>query len=160
MTKQIGKYPDFGIDRRGLDCLNTMFMINVEDEAFDPLFVLGILNSGFIRAFWNDRFYDQRRTFPKIKGTYLKELPIPDKPTSFGGDKLSPLVSMMLELQARVDGQVTDHERTALERQIQVLDRKIDKLVYDLYDLTQEEVALVESSMEHRVPAQPSVTVA
>jgi len=29
------------------------------------------LNSRVIKAFWLDRFYDQRQTFPKIKGTYL-----------------------------------------------------------------------------------------
>lgn len=36
----------------------------------------GILNSALLRTYWLSRFYDQRRTFPKIKGTYLGELPI------------------------------------------------------------------------------------
>jgi hypothetical protein len=31
--------------------------------------------------------------------------------------------------------------------QISILDRQIDKLVYDLYGLTEEEIALVESSV-------------
>ena len=51
-------------------------MVNVRDELYDPYVVMGQLNSALVRAFWLDRFYDQRQTFPKVKGTYLKELPI------------------------------------------------------------------------------------
>jgi adenine-specific DNA methylase len=76
LTRQIGEYPSFGIDRSGYQCLNTMFMIGVRDTDVDPAFVLGVLNSKVTKVYWLDRFYDQRRTFPKIKGTYLKELPI------------------------------------------------------------------------------------
>ena len=42
----------------------------------------------------------------------------------------------------------TDHERNVLERQIAATDSEIDALVYELYDLTQEEIALVEESVK------------
>ena len=38
----------------------------------------------------------------------------------------------------------TPHEQTALERQIEATDRQIDALVYELYGLTEEEIAIVE----------------
>jgi predicted nucleic acid-binding Zn-ribbon protein len=38
----------------------------------------------------------------------------------------------------------TDHERTALQRQIDATDRQIDQLAYELYGLTQEEIRIVE----------------
>jgi hypothetical protein len=41
----------------------------------------------------------------------------------------------------------TDQQRTVLERQIEATDRQIDKLVYELYGLTEEEIAVVESSI-------------
>ena len=40
----------------------------------------------------------------------------------------------------------TPHEQTALERQIEATDRQIDALVYELYGLTEEEIAIVERS--------------
>jgi len=40
----------------------------------------------------------------------------------------------------------TVHERTALARQIEHTDAQIDRLVYELYGLTDEEIALVESA--------------
>jgi len=76
LTRQIGIYPNFGLDRHGYQCLNTIFMVNVRERACDFRLLLGVLNSALVRAYWSNRFYDQRRTFPKIKGTYLEELPI------------------------------------------------------------------------------------
>jgi hypothetical protein len=35
-------------------------------------------------------------------------------------------------------------EKTQLQRQISAADRQIDRLVYELYDLTPEEIAIVE----------------
>jgi hypothetical protein len=40
----------------------------------------------------------------------------------------------------------TTHERTALQRQIEATDREIDRLVYDLYGLTDEEIRIVEEA--------------
>ena len=37
-----------------------------------------------------------------------------------------------------------DHEKTLLSRQIEVTDAAIDKLVYELYGLTEEEIGVVE----------------
>jgi hypothetical protein len=41
-------------------------------------------------------------------------------------------------------GAKTAHEKTILERQIDGTDRQIDRLVYDLYGLTDEEIKIVE----------------
>ncbi len=76
LTRQIGIYPEFGLDRHGYQCLNTIFMVNVREKNCDFRLLLGVLNSALLRAYWSNRFYDQRRTFPKIKGTYLQEMPI------------------------------------------------------------------------------------
>jgi hypothetical protein len=40
----------------------------------------------------------------------------------------------------------TEHERTALARQIEHTDAEIDRLVYALYGLSEEEIALVEGA--------------
>jgi hypothetical protein len=38
------------------------------------------------------------------------------------------------------------HEQTARDRQISATDTQIDRLVYDLYGLTEEEIKLVEGA--------------
>jgi hypothetical protein len=50
----------------------------------------------------------------------------------------------MLALNKQLLMTKTAHEKTILQRQIDATDRQIDRLVYDLYDLTDEEIKLVE----------------
>ena len=38
----------------------------------------------------------------------------------------------------------TGQEQTLIQRQIDATDRQIDKLVYELYDLTEDEIKIVE----------------
>lgn len=38
----------------------------------------------------------------------------------------------------------TDHDKTLLQRQIYATDKRIDKLVYEIYGLTGEEIGIVE----------------
>ncbi len=151
LTRQIGRYPDFALDLEGWDCLNTMFMINLRTEWPDARYVLGILNSKLLRTLWLDRFYDQRRTFPKIKGAYLKRLPVRRLDLSDPADKtlherMAQLVEQILELNQRLPTVRTPQEKTALERQIAATDTQIDRLVYDLYGLTEEEIGIVEGA--------------
>ena len=54
------------------------------------------------------------------------------------------LVEEMLALYRRLAAARTDHEQTNLQRQIDATDRRIDRLVYDLYNLTDEEIRIVE----------------
>ena len=39
-----------------------------------------------------------------------------------------------------------DHEKTLLSRQVETADGAIDKLVYELYGLTEEEIKIVEGT--------------
>jgi len=56
------------------------------------------------------------------------------------------LVEQMLDLNKRLSVAQTQHEKTILQRQIEVTDRQIDQLVYELYELTGEEICLIEKN--------------
>jgi hypothetical protein len=149
ITRQIGQYPVFALDARGYQCLNSVFMVNVFEGGPEPLYILAILNSRLIRRYWTDRFYDRRRTFPKIKGTYLKELPIrlpqPDDADDAAHQaELTSLARSMTVLYAERALRRTGTQREVIERQIDATDAEIDRLVYAMYGLTPEEIALVD----------------
>jgi hypothetical protein len=55
------------------------------------------------------------------------------------------LVETMLALHKRLPAAHTPQEKDMLQRQIETTDRQIDRLVYDLYSLTTEEIAIVEA---------------
>ena len=60
-------------------------------------------------------------------------------------DKLVALVDNMLELQKKYHETRMDHNKELYEQQIKVVDTQIDRLVYDLYGLTEGEMKVVES---------------
>ena len=59
-------------------------------------------------------------------------------------DKVISLVENMLALNKQLAAAETPHEQESLKRQIDATDRQIDKLVYELYGLTEEEIRIVE----------------
>ena len=52
----------------------------------------------------------------------------------------------MLGLHERLAGARIERERTVIGHQISATDRQIDRLVYELYGLTDEEIGVVEEA--------------
>jgi hypothetical protein len=138
----------FAIDTRGYQCLNTMFMINVH-AAYDRYFTLGILNSTLIRGFWIDRFFDQRRTFPKIKGTYLEQLPIFSKDAPSAADKkrigtISEMARALVRLNGDLRASNSEQHKRAFQRQVDAAEQRINRALYELYELESNEIERIE----------------
>ena len=126
LVRQVGAVPVCGIDTEGLAVLNSAFMIVC--KRINPFGTLGILNSKLIKFYWQQKYEDKRKTFPKIKGTYLELLPIVP-PT----DEITRLVKNILSLKQKSPSTDT----SAIEQQV-------DILVYHLYGLTYDEVLIVD----------------
>jgi hypothetical protein len=56
------------------------------------------------------------------------------------------LVERMLALYERLAEAKIERERTVIGHQISATDRQIDRLVYELYGLTEEEIEVVEAA--------------
>ena len=126
LVRQVGSVPVCGIDKKGLAVLNSVFMIVC--RRINPFGTLGILNSKLIKFYWQQKFEDKRKTFPKIKGTYLELLPI-IPPT----DEITRLVDSIVSL-----------KEESLSNDTSVFEQQIDLLVYHLYGLTYDEVLIVD----------------
>jgi hypothetical protein len=60
-------------------------------------------------------------------------------------DRMVELVAVQLDLH-KLASAGTDHDKTLLARQIEATDRQIDRLVYELYGLTEDEIRIVEEA--------------
>ena len=58
------------------------------------------------------------------------------------------IAQQMLDPHKQLPAAKTPHEKSALQRQIDTTDRQLDRLVYELYDLTDEEIDMVEGRRE------------
>jgi hypothetical protein len=59
-------------------------------------------------------------------------------------DKLVLLVEKMLALTPKLRGATSESEKAALQNAVTTTDAEIDRLVYELYGLTEEEIKIVE----------------
>lgn len=59
------------------------------------------------------------------------------------------LIDRMLELHKQLASAKTDHDKTVIQRQIDSTNRQIDRLVYELYGLTEEEIKIVEGGIRN-----------
>jgi hypothetical protein len=138
--------PNFSLDENGYFMNNKCFGIPKAD-----LFFLGLLNSQLMTFFFEIFIPRLRGGFFMPGSSMLVKLPIrtinfADPADKARHDKMFALVTQMLDLNKRLQDATLDHEKTLLSRQIEAADAAIDKLVYELYGLTAEEIAIVEGS--------------
>lgn len=124
------------------------FLYNVQSQV-SPKFLLGVLNSRLLTAYYRARSITNKRSIAQVKKVDLDQLPIPRVDLSIAQhksnhDRLVELVDHILELHKLCREAKAPDDKTRLQRQIDATDREIDRLVYDLYGLTEEEIAIVE----------------
>jgi hypothetical protein len=113
-------------------------------------YMLGIVNSRLLAYLHYSSSPKARKgVFPKILVKDVRELPIRridfnKANDSSRHDRVVALVESMLTLYRQLAAAKTPHEQENLKRQIDATDRQIDKLVYELYGLTDEEIKIVE----------------
>ncbi len=114
-------------------------------------YVLGLLNSRLL--FWRLNAISNKFRGGWITCTkqYVGTLPIrtidfADPADVARHDRMVALVTQMLDLYKRLAAEGAPPEKAALQRRIEMTDRQIDALVYELYGLTQEEIVVVEGT--------------
>jgi hypothetical protein len=83
--------------------------------------------------------------YPWYTKKQLAAFPIP-KSAVPSEARVVRLVDEMLSLHGQLDVVDSEAQRAVVQRQIDATDAELDGLVYDLYGLTAEEIAIVEST--------------
>jgi hypothetical protein len=139
------------LDREGKWLLDTAYaIVRKPDTQLDLRFILALLNSPLLTYFLKETGTALRGGYFRMKTAYLNPFPI--RPINFSDpadvarhDRMVTLVEQMLELHKRLAA-ASASDRELYQRQIDATDREIDKLVYELYGLTEEEIGVVERS--------------
>ena len=104
--------------------------------GYSLLGLLGVLNSRLFNWLFSTRFFDY-----EIKPVYLHTSPLGNT----NDKQLVAAVQRMLTLHKQLASADSELQRTIVQRQIDATDVEIDRLVYGLYALTAEEIALMEN---------------
>lgn len=123
------------------------------DLAEDYHYILGVVNSMLLSYLFRLRFQAKHLAggFLAINKGQLAQLPIrtinfSDPIDKQRHDHMVQLVEAMLALHKQLTDAKTPQEKHTIHRQIEATDKRIDRLVYELYNLSAEEIAIVEGS--------------
>lgn len=116
----------------------------------DLRFLLGVSNSRVTSWFGGLTLSNfGKEIFPKLNPQDVKALPIPRINLKKSRDKarhdqMVAKVDAILEVKKQLANARTDKDKTYYENKCAALDRQIDRLVYELYGLTEKEIEIVE----------------
>jgi hypothetical protein len=116
-----------------------------------PKLLLGLLNSRLLNWVIKQTGTCMRGGYFSFEARFIRSLPIPQPDLKRSvdkdrHDKLVFLVDKMLVLVPKLRDATFDKEKATLQNAVDATDQQIDALVYELYGLTPEEIALVEGS--------------
>jgi len=140
------------LDENGLWLLDTAYGISkLRGVELDLRYIIGILNSPILTYFLKEKGTVLRGGYFRMKTAYLNPFPIraidfENSVDKANHDKLVEMTDQIQSLNKKLLETKSPQSRTVLQRQIEATDRQIDKLVYQLYELTDEEIQIVEAA--------------
>jgi hypothetical protein len=149
----IAPAPRFALDEKGFYGSNTTYFIPRRD-----LYLLALLNSRLGAFYFRQTcagLEGANETYLRFFGQYLEGFPVHPIDPSVPAEnerhgKMVALAEQMLDLHKRLAASPDEGEQARLGRLIASTDLEIDTLVYELYGLTEEEVAIVEGANDPR----------
>jgi type II restriction/modification system DNA methylase subunit YeeA len=133
---EIVQHPQFYFDKNGFYVEATSFLMTGENIKY----ICGLLNSKPV-AFFFKKYYAGGGLGEKgyrYKKAFLENLPIPST-----NDDNEPIVTQIETLVAEILTAKKQYPQTDTKQ----LERQIDQLVYQLYDLTEDEIAIIENQL-------------
>ena len=114
-------------------------------------YLQAVINSRLVDSYLHQISSPFRGGYWSYGKRFIEQLPIrvinfSDPTDKARHDQIVKLVEQMLSLHEQLVVAKTPDEKTRIQRQIDATDQKIDNLVYELYDLTEKEIMIVQRS--------------
>jgi len=145
----MGKNRIYGtIDNNQYYVDQSVYILHPKKANINLSYLLGIVNSKLLYYLFSKTFSDRKETFPKIKGVQLSEFPIKLEKNNKNNfqSEITKLVDQLLKLNEEKSSEKLQTKITQLEGKIDYCEQRINEIVYQLYDLTEDEIKIVEAT--------------
>jgi type I restriction-modification system DNA methylase subunit len=148
--RRVGERLIGSIDDEKKFALNTLVVITKKPDCpYDLRYVLGLFNSTLLNFYYVNFLKSSKKVFSEIQARQVEQLPLPALDVSSTSDlkrrnQLVAKVKAMMEAKKQLAKARTDRDKTYYENKCAALDLQIDRIVYALYGLTQDEIEVVE----------------
>jgi len=150
LVPDIASGASFALDEQGLYAFVSGYALTLRDSVRESAkYILGLLNSNLLDFVLKNVSTTLRGGYFRYFSQFLGQLPIrtidfDDQDDVARHDKMVALVKRMLDLHEKLAAATIPADKKLYQRQIEATDAQIDALVYELYGLTEEEIAIVE----------------
>ena len=150
LLRQTSSTLQASFDRKGYYCLDSIIIIQLIEKKINT-YIIGLLNSKLVRFIYENIVQENNRTFAQVKPINVRKIPIPkldlSKPKQKSQhDRMVERVDQMLDTQKKLYASKSEQDRKHYQQKADILDKQIDTLVYELYELTAEEIKVVEGA--------------
>jgi hypothetical protein len=134
----------------GIICRNNLHII-INNSNLNLLFFLGLINSKLLNFCYEIINPEKGEALAEVKKNHVEQLPISivdltKKTDKDKHDNLVSLVDKMLELKKKEQTETTPQSKIIVQRQIEATDKEIDRAVYGLYGVGEDEIKIIEGS--------------
>lgn len=136
------------LDEEWIFAEQSVYLWLLKGSSYNLKYFLWLLNSKFMTFFFQSFLITNPLAYPYIQHYDLEKLPIPQ--IDFSNlqqkqqhDQLINLVDQMLVTQKQHHQALSEWDKTLYQQKIEILDKQIDNLVFDLYGLSKEERKVV-----------------
>jgi type I restriction-modification system DNA methylase subunit len=133
---------------------DVIILSSRSQDKGDLLYLTGLLNSRLMRFYYETSFPTLHVQRNELASLPYRPINAKNAKETANRQRIEHLVEQMLSLKDTLAFTESDKEHNVIQRQIDATDREIDRLVYDLYGLSEEEIAIVEGSDEATAQAK------
>lgn len=150
LVPDIADRASFALDEGGEYAFTSGYGITLRPDVNEsPKYVLALLNSSLLDLYLKRISTTMRGGFFRYFTQFIGQLPIhridfANLEEKAMHDRMVQLVDSMLALHKQQGTAKSDANRELYQRQIDATDAEIDRLVYELYGLTDDEIKIVE----------------
>jgi len=127
-------------------CNTLLFVLKINNDSYSYPALTGVLNSSLIGWYFRKKLQiSDSDTFPQIMIRDILEFPVPALDNQ-SGREVGSCVDLIMKLYEELQSARLPDKIEQLKVRIEHTDNKIDRLVYQLYGLTEDEIELLKKS--------------
>jgi hypothetical protein len=150
IMQRIGGILVTSYDNKKYYTFNSVNNILMKDNSgYSIKFIMALFNSRLFQFYYVKNFTNNSLLTVNISKTFIDKLPLikidfHDKNSIKRHDHIVSIVDKMLELKKKEAAEPNQQLKTMIARQIEGVDKVIDTAVYGLYNLSEDEIKVVE----------------
>ncbi len=123
-------------------CRNNLHII-ISNEL-NHKFILGVLNSKLTDFYYFQINPERGEVLAEVKKRHVDQLPIPKNVSNKQKTEVIKLVDQLLQFNEEIKTKTLPNKIEQLKNRIEYIEDKLNHIIYELYELTKEEIELIE----------------